>query len=195
MAECLYAGPVTANEMPRIVAACHFTRDALFLAEHIPQQTIASTQEGRDLLRFTVFEEELAHACAAFVSGRIFQEDRELRWEKQGERLQVVYLGPVHEESPFADTLQPGTALATLKKRAEPTYYYLFGERLEPDDLKKLGKIAQPGDFAVVRIPRILRYPVAQNNLKYARLAVCEYLDATTNRVALFRFQRLEAVK
>lgn len=196
MAERLYTGPATADEMPRLVAACRFGQEALWLAEQIPQEMISDLQKGRDLLCFRHFEEKLAQKCANFSSGRIFQDDRELRWERQGERLHVVYLGPAGDESRFADTLQPCEALATL--RSGTAYYYLFGELLGPKDLEKLSRVAQAGDFAVVRIPRILRYPLSQEELegaKYARLAVCEYVEAETSRVILFRFQRLEAVR
>lgn len=190
MKECLYTGQVAAAEMPRIVVACHFAPEARFLAEQLPNRFISSTQEGRDLLCFTCFAEPLAHACTRYTSGRIFQEDRELRWEQQGQRLHVVYLGP-EDEGILADALQPRDALTTLTKKT--AYYYLFGERLKPEDLAKLDKIARPGDFAVVRIPRILRYPVEQNDLPYTRLVVCEYLDAASV-VTLFRFQHLETV-
>ena len=190
MKECLYTGQVAAAEIPRIVAACHFVPEARFLAEQLPNRFIGSAQEGRDLLCFTYFAESLAHACARYTSGRIFQKDRELRWERQGQRLNVVYLGP-EDEGVLADALRPRDTLTTLTKKT--AYYYLFGERLKPEDLAKLDKIARPGDFAVVRIPRILRYPVEQNDRPYARLVVCEYLDAASV-VTLFRFQHLETV-
>ncbi|GEM_PF-1004625 len=195
MAERLYTGFVAADEMPQLVAACRFGPQALWLAEQIPQEILIDLQKGRDLLCFKHFKEELAEECANFSTGRIFQDDRELRWERQGERLRVIYLGPADDESLFADTLRACDALATLS--SETVYYYLFGEQLEPDDVKKLGKVARAGDFAVVRIPRILRYPLSQEELKgakYARLAVREYVEEATKRVALFRFQRLEAV-
>ena len=83
MVERLYAGSVPADQMPRIVAACAFTQDAFFLAEDIPHHLITSSQEGRDLLHIAVFEEKLAYTCATLSSGRIFQEDRELRWENR----------------------------------------------------------------------------------------------------------------
>ena len=60
----------------------------------------------------------------------------------------------------FENKLHQREVLSTLTKTDEPTYYYLFGERLKAEDLKKFDKVAQKGDFAVVRIPRILRYPV-----------------------------------
>ncbi|HWS84697.1 MAG TPA: CRISPR-associated protein Csx19 [Ktedonobacteraceae bacterium] len=194
MAEILYTGLVAAEKVQKIVAYCNFTLDALFLAEQIPTHFITNPQERLDLLRFTYFKS--SPSCIEYTSGRIFQEDRELRWEKQEDKWRVVYLGEAENGTELQEyKLKENQKFASLTKGTEPKYYYLFGERLRPDDLKKLGKVAQPGDFAVVRIPRILRYPVCQDNHRYVRLAVCEYLEAVTGRVALFRFQRLETVE
>ncbi len=193
MAEYLYTGLLGADEMPQIVASCHFTSSALLLAEELPQQLIANPQKGRELLHFMPFAEELAHISTSCASGRIFQEDRELRWERQRGGLRVVYLGEA-EEQQFAGRLQAdrNETLTRLRRKDEPTWYALFGKRLGADDLRQLGGVARPGDFAVLRLPGLLRYPVKNDGQKYARLAVREYLNAQTNHVELFRFQQLE---
>ena len=189
MAEIAYSGQVPAAMMQQVVAHCHFTQ-ALFMAEQIPTHFITSQQERENLLSFTNYNSELS--CAEYTSGRIFQEDRELRWEKQGDdTLHVVYIGPEENEGELRDDqLKNYAAFNTFTKRSEPTYYYLFGERLIHKDPRQPDKAALPGDFAVLRIPRTLNYPVPRDNNRYARLAVCEYLEA--GRLALFRFQRLE---
>lgn len=191
MAEIAYSGRVSAARMQQVVAHCHFAQgDALFMAEQLPTHFITSKQERENLLQFTHFNSELS--CAAYTSGRIFQEDRELRWEKQGnDTLRVVYIGPDENEGELRDDqLQRYAAFNALKKQSEPTYYYLFGERLRHKDSNQSDRPQLAGDFAVLRIPRTLRYPVPPDNKRYARLAVCEYLEA--GRLALFRFQRLE---
>jgi hypothetical protein len=191
MAEIAYSGQIPAARMQQVVAHCHFAQgDALFMAEQIPAHFITSKQERDNLLQFTHFNSDLS--CAEYTSGRIFQEDRELRWEKQGDdTLRVVYIGSAEHEGELRDDqLQPYHAFNELKKQSEPTYYYLFGERLRHKDSNRSDKALLAGDFAVLRIPRTLSYPVPPDNKRYARLAVCEYLEA--GRVALFRFQRLE---
>ena len=191
MAEIAYSGRVPADRMQQVVAHCHFAQgEALFMAEQIPAHFITSKQERESLLQFTHFNSDLS--CTEYTSGRIFQEDRELRWEKQGnDTLRVVYIGPAENEGELRDDqLQSYASFNELKKQSEPTYYYLFGERLRHKDSNQPDKAPLPGDFAVLRIPRTLRYPVPHDNNRYARLAVCEYLEA--GRVALFRFQRLE---
>lgn len=190
--EIACSGPTTGDGLQNIVAACKFEQQALFLAEQFPNH-IVNRRERQDTLVFTTLA--ASPACSAYTSGRVFQDDRELRWERQGNSLHVVYVGPdEHRTALEAKGLKKSPVFDSLKRKTEPAYYYLFGERLRPDDLEKLGDVAQPGDFAVVRIPRILRYPVAQNDDRYARLVVCEYEDAA-GRLALFRFQRLESVE
>ncbi len=190
MTEIVYTGLVTAEEMGQVVAHCHFSQEARFLAEQLPTHIVNNRQERLDLLQFIYFNSDLS--CAEYTSGRIFQEDREMRWEKQGEKIRVVYLGSAkHEAELHDDPLRPNDMLSALTKKT--TYYYLFGERLRKDELDKMGKAVQKGDFAVVRIPRILRYLVDNDDKRYARLKVCEYLEPETKRIVLFRFQSVEA--
>lgn len=190
MEEALYAGEVTVNDFPQFVIDCGFSHDAYALVEQLPAWVITRANERQDLLRFTHFDPAIPFA--AYTSGRIFDEDAEMRWEKQGNMMQVVYLGTKGRvEVLLRYKLQKKDDLATLKP-TDKKKYVLFGERIRSDDLKKIGPAAQTGDFAEVRIPRILRYPVPQNEQRYARLTVREYLDEQS-RVVLFRFQNLES--
>ncbi len=194
MAEVLYSGLVAPADVSQMVASCRFTSEALFMAELLPTHFVGKPQEREQLLCFTFFNTTLR--CTDYTSGRIFQADRELRWEKQGEQTRFVYLGQADNASELARyQLKKAETFGELTRKLEPTYYYLFGERLQDRDLAKLGKAAQKGDFAVVRIPRTLRYPVKVNSDRYARLAVCEYLEEANGRVVLYRFQGIEAVK
>lgn len=194
MTEILYAGPVDIKKIRPLIADCDFASDALFLAEQLPVRASISPKERRDLLRFTYFNRDLPFA--AYSSGRVFQQDAELRWQRQNAQMWVVYLGP-QEHAPvlLEYGLQEKDELEKLKKTGleeRDAYYYLFGERLRPDDLEKIGPQAKPGDFAEVRIPHLLRYPVPHDGKRYVRLGVREYADAATGQVRLFRFQSVE---
>ena len=192
MTEIVCSTRVAIDTLQGIVDACDFGRQARLLAERLPMSDMAQ-QTRQNSLIFSYFV--ASSSCSTYTSGRVFQDDRELRWERQGNTMHVVYVGPAEYEVALqAYGLKKSPVLDTLTKRAEPTYYYLFGERLRPEDVAKLGRVAQAGDFAVVRIPRMLRYPVEANGERYARLVVCEYEDAT-GQVALFRFQNVETVK
>jgi hypothetical protein len=197
MTEKLYTGKIAIDVFPTLIANCHFSADARVLAEQLPGYVIDPISERRDLLRFIRFEPdkpEQISSLASYTSGRIFQKDAELRWEKQGAMMRIVYLGAEEYISmPHAYGLQENQELSKLTPQKESKYYYLFGERLKKGDVSKMGKTASQEDFAQVRIPRLLRYPVGQGG-RYVRLGVCEYIDTTTGRTVLFRFQSLEAV-
>ena len=196
MTEILYTGSISGDKMPQIVAACHFEPEARFLAENIPTHVIITPEERRELLCFKYVKEEGGTPCAKYTSGRIFQEDRELRWERQKDMLHVVYLGAADTdtEAIFVEHAMKNknADLAVLKKSEQPRYYALFGERIKDEDLSYFGKTAQPGDFAVVRIPRVLHYPLPLNDEPAARLLVYEYRNELTGNVDLFRFQKVE---
>lgn len=190
MEEALYAGEVTVNDFPQFVIDCGFSHHAYALVEQLPAWVIIRAGERQDLLRFAHFDPTIPFA--AYTSGRVFDNQAELRWEKQGNMMQVVYLGTKERAGVLLRyKLQKKDELAALKPTDEKKYV-LFGERIRSDDLEKIGPAAEPGDFAEVRIPRILRYPVPQNEQRYARLTVREYLDERS-RVVLFRFQNLES--
>jgi hypothetical protein len=195
MTEILYAGLVDVKKIGPLIAGCDFASNALFLAEQLPVRASIGPRERRDLLRFTYFNRDLPFTD--YSSGRVFQRDAELRWQLQGDKMRVVYLGPQERASVLHeyglrekhDQEKP----EDLRKR--DAYYYLFGERIRPPDLEKIGPQAKPGDFAEVRIPHLLRYPVPHDGKRYVRLAVREYVDPATDQVRLFRFQALETME
>ncbi len=184
MKEILRAGSV--DDIAQLIADCQFPAEALFLAEMLPRHVIVKPEERQDLLRFTRFDTRIPFT--QYTSGRIFHQDFELRWEKNDDKTQVVYLG-AERHLPELEECE-----LELEKRPEPKYYYLFGERLAQKELEKIGKPALQGDFAEVRIPRLLRYP-APKGAQRVRLGVCEYVQETTGKVGLFRFQSLEAAE
>ena len=189
MEEALYAGQVTVDDFPQLVADCGFLSSAFILVERLPEQVITRATERQELLRFTHFDQDFRFTD--YTSGRIFDEHAELRWEKQGKTIQVIYLGPrVRTQALPNHKLQESNELDKLKPAGEKKYF-LFGERLSSENLKKIGTAAKPGDFAEVRIPRFLRYPPLQNDQRYVRLVIREYLDEES-RVVLFRFQDLK---
>ena len=189
MEEVLYAGPVVINDFLQFITDCEFVSSAFVLCEQLPKHVITGRKEQQNLLLFTHFDPAICFKD--YTSGRIFDEYAELRWEQQENTMQVVYLGSKDRVQTLLNyKLQPSKALNKLKPGIEKKYF-LFGERIAPEDLEKIGSAAKPGDFAEVRIPRILRYPVQLDKQRYVRLVVREYCDEE-NRVMLFRFQDLK---
>jgi hypothetical protein len=185
MTEMVYTGVV--DDLNGLIAGCKFPEKALFLAERLPKHVVEKIEEERqELLCFTFFDPNIPFA--GYTCGRIFHRDFELRWEQIDDKaVRVVYVGVERSIEP----LQVKRDLK-LKRNSDIKYYYLFGKRLEPEELELIGKPATREDFAEVRIPRLLRYP-APENAKRVCIGVCEYVQETTGKVELFRFQSLEA--
>ena len=199
MAEQLYAGQIPISDFPGLIAGCPFPPEALVLVEHFPEYVIDDRSRPQDLLRFIHYIPEFSFA--SYTSGRIFHSDGELRWEKQGAMMRVVYhftpdtsVGPAPGSELFSAVLQrhglreknQELAHLVLQEKA----YSLFGERLKQDDLQKMGLPTDQVIFAQVRIPRILDYPVEYG--LYVNLLVREYLDPSTGQTALYRFKDLQ---
>ena len=187
MEEMVSTGLLTPDELTALIATCTaFFEGAIFLIEQLPSHVVTQAQR-KDLLRCEPFDASVRFAD--YTSGRIFRQDFELRWEKEGNAFRVVYVGPERNMSP----LKAERNLA-LEKKGSAKPYYLFGERLGTEGLAKIGPVAVEGDFAELRIPRLLHYPVEKSK-RYVQLFIQEYVDRGTGEVALFRFQAIRAVE
>src|SRR5690242_14292581 len=89
--EVLYTGPVILNDFQQFVQDCDFSSGAFVLVERLPEQVVSGAKARQDLVRFSYFEQDFPFVH--YTSGRVFDEQAELRWEKQGNMMQVVYLG------------------------------------------------------------------------------------------------------
>jgi hypothetical protein len=159
---------------------------ALMLLEEQPHRVIE--QEARqDLLSFEFFDPNIDFT--PYTSGRIFHGLGELRWERQHPKVQIVYTG--HKEyRPELPDARETTLDAYIPRDRE---YFLFGKRLDEKELDRIGPAAQPGDFAEVRIPRLLRYPQLPTiaDAERVQLVMCEYIDPTTALNVAYRFKSL----
>lgn len=179
-----------------LLASCTFLQDAFLLLEKLPQQKVEPAKRA-DLLRCARFTASMLDASSSdtyihfadYTSGRIFASDFELRWEHERDKLQVVYVGPRRE----LPSLQERATYQLAKMNKTTKTYYLFGERLTPKARGIIGPLHVQGDFAVLRIPRLLHYPVGEEG-RYVQLSLQEYCEPSTGNVVLFRFQALEAV-
>ncbi len=193
--DMLCTGPVHA--LPELVSQCDFSAEAFLLLERLPQRVVLD-EERQNLLSFArlrdIEPEDFADYTAS-TSGRIFDQDSELRWEHDiaSGTTSVVYLGKART---FTDLKQDEEELARLKPADNnPRHYYLFGKSLAERDLEQMGIAAVPETayYAEVRIPRLLPYPkVNARPPQRLKLAVYEYVDQETGLVKLFRFQGLQ---
>ncbi|MBA2287403.1 MAG: hypothetical protein H0W02_18175 [Ktedonobacteraceae bacterium] len=200
--EILYTGPTP--DIAALIAAFNFPPAAYTLVESMPQRVV-TLDIRQDLLCFTRLSDSGGpDKLASFTSGRIFQEDFELRWEQISGQTQVVFLGTKdgYEETLRATPgLKPDTeTLQHLHARTRD--YYLFGQFLADEDRERMVLPALKSEeevyYAEARIHRLLHYPVKPDNPKKAprvQLVVKEYSDTSTGQVRLFRFSGLKAVE
>jgi hypothetical protein len=178
----------TVDDITELIEKCSFLLDSagsLILLEMQPQKMVEKG-ERENLLYFADYPYELPRLISEYTAGRIFQEEFELRWEKINGKIQAVYIGrkrPVpllkEKDDVLKDCVRPTSS------------YYLFGKRLDDKAVERIGEPAQKGDFAEVRIPRLLRYPVKNERMNYVKLDVYEYRHKETNERVLFRFRKL----
>jgi hypothetical protein len=160
--------------------------DVFMLMEQQPQAPIPAT-ELYNMLRFNLFHSKTDFT--SYTSGRVFHEYGELRWEKQGNSVLLIYTG----DDQSKPTIQ---ATETLLLDSDPIFkrYFLFGRRLDERQLQRMGLPAQDNVFAEVRIPRLLRYPVPQDATR-VQIVACEYNDHATGACVASRFASLVGVQ
>jgi hypothetical protein len=196
MAEILHAG-VVARIAP-LVATLTKPAGTFLLLEQQPRQVV-QRDDQQELLHFGQFDTNVN--LEGYTSGRIFCDNFELRWEPRDTGTYVVYTGAEHYKPQLAETSTPNLKTHTLDLSPyaiRSTSYYLFGKRLAEKQIERIGPPAMKGDFAEVRIPRLLRYPPAtsgQQGAPHVRLIVCEYIDRDQDSIVAFRFKGLEGAE
>jgi hypothetical protein len=194
-------GRIPLDNLWPLIKDCQFPAEARVLMEQLPQHIVTRQAERQALLLFEFFDLEIKFE--QYTSGRIFQDAGELRWEKERDQFRIVYAGDEGELSKNVEKLlckyhennEPPSKLF-LPTREPHKKYYLFGTRLENDTLEKIGAVAKKGDFAEVRIQRLLRYPLDPLKKESTKGPIClivqEMYDQATGQLALFRFVGLD---
>jgi hypothetical protein len=191
MRDLMVASTIELAAFPALVQSWKIdTASSTFiLLESVPRH-IVEPHERQDLLRFELFQPDLDFT--RYQSGRIFHESGEVRWEGLSpNEVQVVYTGTPEYRLALANGQQTTLAASVCERVARN--YFLFGKRLEKDDLERIGPVARTGDFAEVRIPRLLRYPrlPALERVERVQLALYEYVDLATGATLAYRFRDL----
>ena len=197
--EILYTGHVRSEEWLTFIKDCGFSigTGTYFLAESLPT-TVVEPKDRQDLLIFERFSLDLPFE--KYTSGRIFEDAGELRWEKQHNNVRVVYLGqPITSVTRALHNYGLRSSDKLLKLIPQTRFYYLFGTKLEMRTIEQINgeqskNPVKLGDFAELRIHRILRYPAPGHvpDKGYVQLQVREYVDPGSGQVQFFRFQGLD---
>lgn len=189
--EILLAATIKAEALPGLLQnyASPPGGDTLLLVESLPQHIVAP-EKRLHLLRLAIFQPDFPFSD--YTSGRLFHAEGEIRWERQQAAVNIVYTGNAeYQPSPEGKTSCPFD-LDTVKK--EERQYFLFGKRLAPLQLERIGPAAQEGDFAEARIPRLLRYPRLESlaGAERIQIAAYEYHHAATGALIAYRFWKLK---
>ena len=186
MEEILCSGPVA--DIAAFIKECAFPDDPYVLVERFPPRIIAN-EDRQNLLQFGRLSSGIESAGS--ISGRVFSQHFELRWQEAEGKYHVVYLGEKRHIPRL--TRDEEKTLDKLERREPAKGYYLFGEYLDGGKLENMGLKEEPDSsyYAEVRIPRLLSYPIL-GQARRVRLSVCEYVEKATGAVQLFRFQDLE---
>jgi len=205
MPEVLYTSRLSGPVLTQLIKDCAFQGEAYFLGEQLPTHMVRN-DERQNLLCFTRYAPAIPFDN--YTTGRVFQQDSELRWERDGNQFRVVYLGSEQNTKVLQSyRCKEYTAFAKrisnneLKKRDQTKAYFLFGKFL--NEFKKKSEDRNP--YAEARIARILYYPPteqadktrpAENTKQATRVGikVAEYIDNESGQIFAYRFQSLAAM-
>ncbi len=193
--ELLLAGTVTDEDFIELVRTYPIPSDPrtpTFMLLEIQPRFIITQEQRQGLLHFARFQPDFDFT--PYTSGRIFHRHGEIRWERLHSLVQVVYTGSAgYRPAMQAVDDVPEELLSTDLGTITDRKYLLFGKRLDADQLQRIGAPTQAGDFAEVRIPRLLRYPPLADNTEAEciQIAVREYLHPATGANMAYRFYDL----
>ena len=183
MTEQIYWG-TTENLLP-IVQALDCTSESLMMLERVPTAFLSDDEQNSGIcLRAYDANEDLR----MWERGRIFHNNFELRWEKQGDVFVIVYIGEP-AELPVPHT----KSLSGFKTKDET--HYLWGERMSSHNLKAIGQPNATNLFLELQIPRLLPYPISNRGRKSrVKISARHYLNSETGDLEFYRFRHLEEV-
>ena len=192
--EILLAATLTEGAFQACIAAwtAPSGQSSFMLLERQPREVITADKR-RNLLLFESFDPHFDFT--PYTSGRIFHEAGELRWERQQTMLNVVYTGDAQFQPAITQhsevQIEPLDDYAEEKGKGTKEYL-LFGKRLNKRERDLIGPAVRVGDFAELRIPRLLHYPLDEPSLPdRVQLLVREYVDPITGMNVAFRFEKL----
>ena len=175
----------TAENLLPIVQALDCPPELLMMLERVPTAFLpdAEQKSGICLKKYDTSEN-----LEAWERGRIFHNNFELRWEKQGGVFVIVYIGEL-TELPMPHIM----SLSGFETQDET--YYLWGERMSADTLKAIGQPEATNSFLELQIPRLLPYPVRNGSGKSrVKISARHYLNSETGDLEFYRFRYLEEV-
>jgi CRISPR-associated protein (TIGR03984 family) len=175
----------TTEKLSTIVQALDCPPELLMMLERVPTAFLSDDEQkpGICLQKYDASEN-----LEAWERGRIFHNNFELRWEKQGGVFVIVYIGePTELPMPHIKSLS--------EFEIQDETYYLWGERVSAGNLKRIGQPETANLFLELQIPRLLPYPVSNRGGKSrVKISARHYLNLETGDLEFYRFRYLEEV-
>ena len=175
----------TTEKLLPIVQALECPSESLMMLERVPSTFLSDDERKKGIC---LRKYDASENFEAWEHGRIFHNDFELRWEKQGGAFVVVYIGEP-KALPMLDT-RP-----LLDFETQDDSYYLWGEKMTADILEIIDQQETTNLFLELQIPRLLHYPVSNRNERSrVKLSARHYLNSETGALEFYRFRHLEEV-
>ena len=175
----------TTEKLSTIVQALDCPPELLMMLERVPTAFLSDDEQkpGICLQKYDASEN-----LEAWERGRIFHNNFELRWEKQGGVFVIVYIGEPTE-------LPMPHIMSLSEFETQDENYYLWGERMSADNLKAIDQPEATNLFLELQIPRLLPYPVSNRGGKLrVKISARHYLNSETGDLEFYRFRHLEEV-
>jgi hypothetical protein len=174
------------DSLQPVIAHLPVTETTRMLLEQVPT-TWLDAEERRQGIRLERFDP--ATDFDAWTRGRIFDAGFELRWERSDGAFQAVYCGLPEMTLPDFQAVDLGAGVQPSE--ADPGYY-LWGRKVQEEDLHQIGAAAGSLVFVELQVPRLLHYPVAPTAQR-VQLRVQEYRDPS-GALVYYRWRGLEEV-
>ena len=117
-----------------------------------------------------------------YPAGRVFHRRGELKWQREGSRFHLVYIGLQPPQKLSLDALKPLPAY-------RDKYVYLWGKKVEKQQLRnEMGFNQNVEIFVELQIPQYLKYPVIpQKKEGRVQIQIREFYNKT-GQLEYYRF-------
>ena len=124
-----------------------------------------------------------------YPAGRVFHRRGELKWQREGSRFHLVYIGLQPPQKLSLDALKPLPAY-------RDKYVYLWGQKVEKEQLQhEMGFDQNDTIFVELQIPQYLKYPVVpKRERSRIRIRVREFYTQT-GQLEYYRFVKIVEAK
>ncbi len=137
------------NKVTDLVSVVVWVSPAWMYLERVPQDYLEPKAQ-LSAIHFATLD--VTTNFNSWERGRIFDANRELRWERIGGDFHVVYCGI----APPASMTELDLENSTVRE----THYYLWGQQVRADDRERVGLLPDQSAFIELRIPHVLHYPL-----------------------------------